>query len=248
MRTRESRHEHHIKAVHGVFLMIPALVAGCGLSSQQLQELVDSFLRGAAPSYLAGQVASKAFMVADQIGGAAGFGGMLMNGYSGHMMDAMGFHGADDLADPNGTITVQFRNDADEACTFHFSYFARHQGLEEQMMDVRVPVGQEVSVDIPCAEIMGLGQLEVPGDAGCHFASGEAVDNRMTVPGFLGTDFLCDGMYHFDLMHDDDDLDGDGDTDEWILDSGAREGHMQFGGTLGQMPGPGGMMGGHMGP
>jgi len=145
-------------------------------------------------------------------------------------------------------MMVRVRNESDRDGTFHLSYFASHMGLDDQLMDVEVGAGQEVVVEIPCPEIVGMGSLETPGDTGCHLADGEAVDNVMTVPGFLGQDFTCDGVYECVLTADVDDLDGDGDTEELIILSDAMEFHMMNGGPTGHMHGGGfGMMGPHMG-
>ena len=193
-------------------------------------------------------VAAKALDVAAEVGGADGFGGPLMAGYLDHMPGQMGFHGQDDLASETTNMMVVVRNESEWDGTFHVSYVASHMGLEHQMMDVEVAAGEEVTVEIPCSEIMGIGPLDEPGEPGCHLADGEVVDNMMTVPGFLGQDFTCDGVYECVLTPDVDDLDGDGDTEELIIISHAMEFHMLNGGPLGHMHGGGaGMMGSHMG-
>jgi mono/diheme cytochrome c family protein len=191
-------------------------------------------------------VAAKAVDVANNVGGAQGYGGTLMNGYGDHMPGQMGFLDEEDLADPNDHVIIRFHNDSDEDGTFHMGYLASHLGLEEQMMDVSVPAGEEIEVELPCSEIVGLGTLDMPGSPGFHFASDRAVNNMMAVPGFLGLDFVCGSTHNFRLTRDIDDLDGDGDTDEWVCASDPLYGHMEFGGPGGHWHGPGGM-GGHFG-
>ncbi len=193
-------------------------------------------------------VAAKALNVAAQVGGADGFGGSLMDGYIDHMPGQMGFLGADDLAPEATNMMVLVRNESVEDGTFRLSYFASHMGLEEQMLVVAVGAGEEVTVEIPCSEIVGMGPLDGPGEPGCHLEDGEAVDNTMVVPGFLGQDFMCDGTYECVLTRDVDDLDGDGNTEELIIVSDAMEFHMMNGGPTGHGHGTGsGMMGSHMG-
>jgi hypothetical protein len=70
----------------------------------------------------------------------------------------------------------------------------------------------------------------------------------MAVPGFLGQDFICEGVFECVLTPDVDDLDVDGDTEELIIISGAMEFHMTDGGPGGHMhESRSGMMGSHMG-
>ena len=193
-------------------------------------------------------LAAKALDVATEVGGATGFGGSLMDGYVAHMPGNMGFNGQDDLASETSDMIVLVRNESEQDGTFHVSYVASHMGLEDQMMDVEVPAGEEVAVEIPCSEIVGIGPLDEPGEPGCHLADGEAVDNVMAIPGFLSQDFTCDSVYECVLTPDVDDLDGDGDTEELIIISDAMEFHMTDGGPTGHMHGNGsGMMGSHMG-
>ncbi len=199
-------------------------------------------------STAAADVATKTLDVAEQVGGTTGFGGALMDGYVDHMPGQMGFNGQDDLAPGTSDMMVMVRNDSDRDGTFHLSYVASHMGLEDRMMDIEVGAGEEVAVEIPCSEIVGMGPLDMPGEAGCHLADGEAVENTMAVPGFFGQDFTCEGVYECTLATDVDDLDGDGDTEELIIVSDAMEFHMTDGGPTGHMHGTGsGMMGSHMG-
>lgn len=203
---------------------------------------------GAGGSTAVSAVSGKALEVASHVGGEDGFGGDLMDGYADHMPGQMGFDGVDSLAPEATNMIVQFRNESDEDGTFHMSYFSSHMGLDEQMMDVQVSAGEEVGVEIPCAEIVGIGPLEEPGETGCHLADGEVVDNTMAVPGFLGQDFTCGTTYECVLTKDVDDLDGDGDVEELIILSDAMESHLMNGGPAGHMHGHGlGMMGSHMG-
>lgn len=182
-------------------------------------------------------VAAKATAVASRIGGADGFGGARMNGYMEHAEPQMGFMAGADLADSNGSMTMRMHNQAGQECTFHVSYFSSPDGSQDQTLDVTVPAGGEQSVQIPCSEIVGLGPLETPGGVGCHLASGEAVENTMAVPGFLGMDYGCGATYHMYLTPDTDDLDGDGDTQELVLTSEAMQTHMASGGPMGHMHG-----------
>ncbi len=193
-------------------------------------------------------VATKANSVASSVGGQDGYGGALMMGYADHMPEQMGFTSRGDLAGHGDMMTISLRNEADQVGTFHLSYFASHMGFVDEMMDVEVPAGDETTLEIPCSEIVGMGPLHEPGAAGCHLDDGEAVDNMMAVPGFLGQDFTCGGTYACVLTQDVDDLDGDGDTEELVVVSNAMDLHMMNGGPMGHAHGGGpGMMGSHMG-
>lgn len=221
-----------------VFVTVPVINMGCA----------NGLMIPGDSSAAVDDVANKANEVATHVGGENGFGGALMNGYVDHMPSRMGFHTEPDLAPESAVMTVRLHNDSDEAGTFHLSYFAGHMGNEEQMMDVEIAAGESLTVEIPCSEIVGMGPLEMPGEAACHLESGEAVDNMMAVPGFLGEDFTCDGIYECALMQDVDDLDGDGDTEEFIMVTDAMDFHMMNGGPMGHGHGTGpGMMGSHMG-
>ncbi|MEK7756290.1 MAG: hypothetical protein AAB385_03670 [Planctomycetota bacterium] len=191
-------------------------------------------------------VAAKAIAVADLIGGAGGFGGMAMTGYSDHTPLSMGFVDADDLADPDDTMSVLLTNESTQEATFHLTYFASSLGFEEQTMDVVVGAGEETTVEIPCAEIVGMGSLTMPGAMGCHLADGIEVENTLAVPVFLGMDFACGTVLQFVLTPDADDLDADDDVEELILLSDGMLGHMQSGGPTGHTHRMGGMMGGMM--
>jgi len=193
-------------------------------------------------------VEAKARTVAESVGGTDGYGGTLMSDYLGHMPDHMGFTSLERLAPEGSVMTVNLRNDSDRDGTFHLSYFTGHLDLADQMMDVEVAAGAEQMVEIPCSEIVGMGPLDMPGEAGCDLSDGEVVDNTMAVPGFLGQDFTCAGTYECVLTPDVDDLDGDGDTEELIILSDAMTFHMQNGGPTGHRHGTGAtMMGPHMG-
>lgn len=193
-------------------------------------------------------LAAKATEVASHVGGADGFGGTLMDGYMDHMPNHMGFDGTLDLAGADSHMMVVLRNESDQDGTFHLSYIASHMGLAEQETDVVVGAGDDVTVEIPCSEIVGIGSLDTPGALGCYLGDGETIGNTMSVPGFLGQDFTCNGTYSCVLVQDVNDLDGDGDTQELIILSDAMNFHMMNGGPLGHMHGTGsGMMGSHMG-
>jgi hypothetical protein len=192
------------------------------------------------------EVALKAQNVASNVGGENGFGGNLMDGYGGHMPGNMGFNSQNDLAAEASNVIVRMHNASEMNATFHLSYFASHMGVNEQSLDVSVPAGQNVDVEIPCAEIVGFGPLDTPGRPGCLFANGDSVDNTLAVPGFLTQDFVCNGTYLCKLTLDTDDLDGDGDREEFVMVSDAMTLHMMNGGPGGHHHGSGpGMIGPH---
>jgi len=194
-------------------------------------------------------VNAKANAVAAQIGGAAGFGAMVMTGYFDHAAQSFHFDNENDLANPEATILLAMQNGSAQACTFHVAYLASYLGLDELIQDAEVQAGEAITVEIPCAEIIGMGSLETPGREACHLADGQAVANVMSVPAFLGLDYECADTYQFTLTQDVDDLDSDGDTEELILESEALRLHMMNGGPFGHMHGGGmGMMGQHMRP
>lgn len=201
-----------------------------------------------ATGELAALVDAKAAAVGQQVGGPAGFGGMRMNGYFDHAEQSIHFDSATDLADPDATMAILVENGSTQACTFHVAFIASHMGLDEQVVDADVPAGEQTTITIPCAEMIGMGSLESPGEAACHLADGQAVDNIMSVPAFLGLDYLCGQMYQFMLTPDVNDLDSDGDTEELITQSDAMRMHSLNGGPMDHMHGNGqGMMGSHMG-
>lgn len=208
----------------------------------------NSVPSGTGGGGLASQVNAKATQIAQHIGGSAGFGGMAMQGYYAHAQGGMSFADAQDLADADATMMVTIQNDSTQSCTVHLAYIASAVGLTDQTRDVEVAAGDEVTVEVPCAEMMGTGSLETPGASACQLADGETIDNRMSVPGFLGLDYQCGDGYRFMLTPDTDDLDGDGDTTELIMSSEALQLHLQNGGPSGHMHGAGeGMMGSHWG-
>jgi len=220
-------------------VVVVTFVTGCPLAG---------VAPGVGDSSAVQNVAARAIDVAAHVGGSDGYGGSLMDGYADHMPSQMGFYGQTDLATGTGDMMVRLRNNSDQGCTFHLSYFASQTGLDDHMMDVEVAAGEEITVEIPCSEIVGIGPLDRPRETGCHLADGEAVDNVMAVPGFLGQDFTCDIGYECVLTPDVDDLDGDGDTEELIILSNAMEWHLMNGGPTGHRHGSGlGMMGSHMG-
>ena len=233
-------------AFHGATAILFLVAHGCAL--QICPPQAGGIDAGNELTGVALQVANKTNSVASQIGGPSGFGGMVMEGYGEYMEQNMGFHGADDLAEANVDMGVRLTNDSSQDCTFHLSYFASPIGMVEQSMDVFVRAGEFVTVTIPCSEIIGLGDLEAPGDVGCHLDDGETVDNMMAVPGFVGQDFTCDDTYGCILTTDVNDLDGDGDTGELIVVSDAMNLHMMTGSPSGHMHANGpGMMGTCMG-
>ncbi|MBI4718003.1 MAG: hypothetical protein HY763_09385 [Planctomycetes bacterium] len=203
----------------GVF---PYFLTGAGCTT-------DSTLGG---DRLTGDLAAKAEAVAAQIGGPAGFGGAAMGGYEQHAAERMGFVSAADLADSAATVTIRMENLAGQPCTFHLSYVSAAAGVDEQEEEVEVPATGEVEIVMPCMEIVGLGSLETPGAVGCHLTDGATIPNTMAVPAFLNMDYACGAMHSFMLTPDVDDLDGDDDTEELILISGAMQSHMQAGGPM----------------
>jgi len=205
-----------------------------------------------ADSKTVSAVAEKAAEVASQIGGPTGFGGMDMSGYMQAAPSQMGFNSPDDLASPGGMMTVRLHNQAGQACTFHLAYFSTQADPNDQTQDVTVPPGQVGTVQIPCAEMMGLGSLDNPLAVGCTLADGQIVANMMAVPGFLNMDYNCGSTYDMYLTPDAGDLTGDGNTNELITMSNAMQTHMQSmsgamgGGMMGSNTSGGGMMGGNM--
>ena len=133
-------------------------------------------------------VNAKATAVAGQVGGAGGFGGMMMVGYFEHAKRQIRFDDMNDLADPNATMTVTVQNGSSQACTFHVAFLAGNLGLDEQTEDADLAAGEGTTIELPCAEMIGMGALETPGAAACHLADGQAVDNVMSLPAFLGLD------------------------------------------------------------
>ena len=193
----------------------------------------------AQPTGLAAEVAAKALTTSERIGGTDGFGGVYLGDYMGHMDRHMGFHGADSLADPEGRVFMRFDNESGENSVFRVVYMASHLGLDEQTLEVAVDAASSVTVELPCAEIVGLGSLTEVGDVAALLGDGVSLDNRWCVPAFLGSDFACGTEYVCHLGADIDDLDGDGDTDELLVTTDALTLHMRPGGFFGH----GGMMG-----
>jgi len=223
--------------VLGVGLALAAVSSGCGFG------FMPGGMHGTngddvEPTGLAAQVAGKAQTIAEQIGGEDGFGGAAFDGYLSHMDDHMGFHGTGDLADPDGHMTAVLLNETNEDSTFDVVYIASHFGLDEQVLEVDVPAGDEVTVELPCSEIIGLGSLTLVGATAVQLNGGTEFENTMCVPAFLGSDYVCGTTYHGFLTVDVDDFDADGDTEELIVSTESLTWHM----------GPGGMGGhGHMG-
>ncbi len=122
-------------------------------------------------------LASKAVSVANEVGGATGFGGTSMAGYADHLPSQMGFVSRGDLASPGDGMTVHFRNESDQDATCHMSFVVSHMGLDEQMMDVEVPAGDESIVDLLCAEIVGRDERAGAFHCGGQFAWFSLIDN-----------------------------------------------------------------------
>lgn len=204
------------------------MLGGCGMMTgctpTDLSGLLD-----AAPTGLAADAAKKAEQVAREIGGI-GFGGPMMNGYFDHMDDHMGFHDATDLADHNGTISVTFTNDSGRACTFQYVFMRSADGLDTQTRDVEVPAGGSLTIEMPCAETVGMGSLTEVGAPGGSADDGASFDNRYCVPGFLNSDYACGGGFACTLAPDTNDVDHDGDTTELIIVTSGMQQHMGSGG------------------
>lgn len=178
------------------------------------------------PTGLAAEVAAKAESVAANVGGTNGFGGAMMNGFSGHMDEHMGFHGTQDLADDGGMMTMQLENQSGQACTFHLAFISSPEGVREQTQDVTVDPGETVNFEMPCAEMVGMGSLTNVGQMAAHMGDGTEIDNRFCVPGFLNSDFDRGGDFSCTLTQDTNDLDQDGDTQEFIAITNAMQSHM----------------------
>ncbi len=141
---------------------------------------------------------------------------------------------------------LNIQNESSQDAEFHATYIASHMGLDENALDVSVLAGEFVTIEMPCAEIVGMGSLDDPGAAGCHLDDDTAIPNTMMVPGFLGQDFVCGGIYGCTLTPDVDDLDDDGDTEELVIISDGMQRLMMNGGVEGHMHGSSpGMMGPH---
>lgn len=185
-------------------------------------------------------VSAKAEDVAQNVGGQSGFGGEQMNGYRQHFGSMMGFRSMGDLADEDGQMRVRFHNESDEECTFHLVYAASHMELEDQTMDIVVGPGETMDVDIPCAEILGLGSMTEVGEIACEFDDGQMFGNEMCVPGFMNADYNCGGMFECFFGPDEDDVDGDGNTEEMMATTQALHDHLGSGGMMGHGHGMGG--------
>ncbi|OWY72017.1 hypothetical protein B7486_10240 [cyanobacterium TDX16] len=218
--------------------LIGVVLGGSGFALSAC--LIGGFTSLIAPTGLAAEIASKAEAVARQTGGPSGFGGEIMTGYAGRMPMHMGFHDQTALADPGGSLMVEMGNLSSQDCVFHLSYVSSPIGATEQTMDVSVPAGEVVTVQIPCSEILGMGPMEMPNQPGCHLADGQPVLNTMAVPGFIGMNYSCGDEFEFRLIADLNDLDGDGDRQELIIFSRAMEQFMQRGVPMGM----GSMLGG----
>lgn len=200
------------------------------------------------PTGVAAEVAAKAESVAANIGGADGFGGAMMNGFSGHMDDHMGFHGTEYLAQDGGMMTMELANQTGQPCTFHIAFISSPDGVREQSQDVTVDAGDTVNFEMPCAEMVGMGSLTNVGQMAAHMGDGAEIDNRFCVPGFLNSDFDCGGAFSCTLMQDTNDLDQDGDTQEFVAVTSAMQTHIGQNGMNSHGNGAGtstvGMMGG----
>lgn len=178
------------------------------------------------PTGVAAEVAAKAESVAANIGSTSGFGGAIMNGFSSHMDDHMGFHGTEYLAQHGGLMTMELANQSGQPCTFHLAFISSPDGVQEQTQDVTVDPGESVNFEMPCAEVVGMGSLTNVGQMAAHMGDGTEIDNRFCVPGFLNSDFDCSGDFSCTLMQDANDLDQDGDTQEVVAVTSAMQRHM----------------------
>jgi hypothetical protein len=175
-----------------------------------------------------------------------------MMGFAGHMSDHMGFHSDAYLGDPDGDLLVQLTNGSGFPCTFHLAYVQSTVGLDEQSDDVVVQPGETIQVQMPCAEIMGVGSLTNVGAVAVNLPDGNTFDNRYCVPGFLNSDYTCGGTFGCVLAPDTNDVDQDGDTEELIVLTSGMQSHMGSGGMGQHMwdydDTSHGMMGGQNGP
>lgn len=203
----------------GIFGGCAGMLMGCTAVNSSM--LVDT-----SPTGLTADVAAKAQQVAQQIGGVTGCGGNLMNGYMDHMDSYMGFDNAQDLAAAGGHMTIELTNSAGQACTFHVAFLSSAAGIGQQIRDVSVAAGQTVTVDLPCSEIVGMGSIDAVGQSAGQLADGTQFDNRMCVPGFLGSDFSCGGTFRCTLMQDINDLNQNGNTQELIAVTNSMLSHM----------------------
>lgn len=234
---------------HKLMWLMPAVAVlaagllGCGSGLSGNQQ----------PTGVAADVAAKAASVAAGIGGPNGFGGAMMNGYMSHMDEHMGFHGAEYLAPDNGTMTLMLSNQSAQPCTFDVAFISSPDGEEEQTQEFTLDAGETADFEMPCAEMIGMGSLTAVGQTAVHMGDGTEVGNQFGVPGFLNSDFDCGGTFSCTLMQDTNDLDQDGDTQEFIAVTGAMRSHMQAGGMqwhgggMGGRGDIGGMFGGMMG-
>lgn len=206
-------------------------VTGCVISpTGLLDSLFD--LPAATPTGIAAAVADKAEAIARRVGDPNGFAPGVVEDFFSHMGPHMGFRSMADLADPNAPLRIELVNDANQPCVFHLSWIASHEGLDEQTLDVVVGPGDSEQVELPCAEIVGLGTLDEPGAPAAHLDDGTPLENRYCVPGFLHDAFECGGMMQAVLAPDADDLDNDGDTDELIVTTGVLWAHMRGRGPM----------------
>ena len=213
--------------IYGTLAIISAIgVGGCHMGLT----LANSSGDQSDPTGLAAKVADTAVVVVDQIGGLNGFGGMLMDGYRSHMDTDMGFGGMANMADPNGHVMVRFHNESDQDGTFYAVYLASHIGMDNRTMEVNVPAGDVVTVEMPSMEIIGLGSLTVVGEVAVHMADGRDILNTMAVPGLLGSDYQNGQIYHCFLTPDAEDLDADGNSEELTVITQALQLHMRLDG------------------
>ncbi len=214
-------------------------VTGCVISPTGL--LDSLFDRPAAtPSGLAAAVADKVEAIARRVGDPNGFAPGVVEDFFSHMGPHMGFRSLADLADPNAPLRIELVNDANQPCVFHLSWIASHAGLDEQTLDVIVGPQDREPLELPCAEIVGLGTLDAPGTPAAHLDDGTPLENRFCVPGFLHDAFECGGMMRVVLAPDRDDLDNDHDTDELIVTTDVLWAHIR---GMGPMHGPPAVMG-----
>jgi hypothetical protein len=185
---------------------------GCGAPFA----MMSTSERVTEPTGVTSEVAARALIVGEQIGGPDGFGGTRLNGFMNHMQDWMGFQTTRDLAADGETMTLTLSNQSTQPCTFYVTVLRSTEGLDPTTTQIFVPAEQTTIVEMPCAEIVNLGSLSDVGAAAAEFEDGLVLDNRMCVPGFLGSDFVCGGTYGVSLIVDVQDLDADGDTSEVI--------------------------------
>lgn len=200
-------------------MFVAVCVAGCPVTPSTSQDKVTA-------------VSDAAIHIAGQVGGATGYGGAMMSGFMDVMPAHMGFTSSADLAPAGSTLTVRMHNQAGQQGLFHMSYLASSVSTDPQAQDITVPAGQQNDVQIPCPEILGMGNLYQPGSVACTLASGQTISNMFAMPAFLNVDYQCGQTYDFFLQPDTNDVDQNGNTEELVVMSAVMQYYMTNGGMM----------------